>query len=267
MTIATITGTASYAGLKNDETFPVTGTPTATFATSDIGTGIAVTVLGYTAPNGNYSISQPTGLTADILLIKTSFEDGSWNVADSWNPTGVPLATEDIVVDHAITIDNTATCKDVTINAGKSLTINAGKDLTVSGDLTTNGLLTINSEAAPTDDPPGAGSGSLIVYGTSSGNVTYNRWMDNTNMDPTVQTPSETTPGFSRWYVTSAPVNVTSGFDDNSLKIHIDKRPVFPNPPLYDFANYITSTNDWDYVPSLPVSLTPGKGYIGRAHV
>ena len=65
-TAATLTGTAAYSGLVNGESFSVSGTPSATFNTKHVGSGKAVTVTGYTAPSGNYSISQPTGLTGTI---------------------------------------------------------------------------------------------------------------------------------------------------------------------------------------------------------
>ena len=65
-TTATLSGTAAYSGLQNGETFSVTGTPSATFATAPVGTGKAITVTGYTAPSANYTLTQPTGLTANI---------------------------------------------------------------------------------------------------------------------------------------------------------------------------------------------------------
>ena len=43
-TAATLSGTAAYSGLVNGETFTVTGTPTATFASANVGTGIAVKI-------------------------------------------------------------------------------------------------------------------------------------------------------------------------------------------------------------------------------
>lgn len=65
-TTGTLTGTAVYVGLVNSESFAVTGIPTATFASANVGTAISVTVSGYLAPSANYSITQPTGFTADI---------------------------------------------------------------------------------------------------------------------------------------------------------------------------------------------------------
>jgi len=62
---ATITGTAQYDGLKNGDTFPVSGTASATFLNQNAGTNKAVTISGYTAPNNNYTLTQPS-LTGTI---------------------------------------------------------------------------------------------------------------------------------------------------------------------------------------------------------
>jgi hypothetical protein len=64
--IATLSGTPAYSGLENGESFSVTGTASATFANKTIGIAKAITVTGYTAPPANYTVTQPTGLTADI---------------------------------------------------------------------------------------------------------------------------------------------------------------------------------------------------------
>jgi hypothetical protein len=67
-TTATITGTATYDGLQNGESSSVTGTPSASFATATVGLAKPVTVTGYTAPNSNYTLTQPT-LAADISAV------------------------------------------------------------------------------------------------------------------------------------------------------------------------------------------------------
>jgi uncharacterized repeat protein (TIGR02543 family) len=66
-TTATISGTAAYSGLVNGESFTVTGTPSAVFNNKNVGTAKPISVSGYTAPSVNYSITQPTGLTADVI--------------------------------------------------------------------------------------------------------------------------------------------------------------------------------------------------------
>lgn len=69
---ATTTGTAAYVGLENSETFAVAGTPVMTFASAGAGTAKPITVTGYAAPSDNYSLSQPTGLSADITPVALS---------------------------------------------------------------------------------------------------------------------------------------------------------------------------------------------------
>jgi autotransporter-associated beta strand protein len=66
LTTTSISGTAAYSGLQNGEMFSVTGTPVANFASAAVGNGKLVTVTGYTAPSSNYTITQPTGLMANI---------------------------------------------------------------------------------------------------------------------------------------------------------------------------------------------------------
>ena len=56
---ASFTGTPAYDGLKNSETFSVSGTATASFASVDVANGITINVSGYTPPNTNYSLTQP----------------------------------------------------------------------------------------------------------------------------------------------------------------------------------------------------------------
>lgn len=134
------------------------------------------------------------------------------------------------------------TYHNLTTSGSGIKTIASGSAVTVDGNLITNGLLALNSDATNT--------GSLIVNGSSSGNISFNRYMTGT-----------------RWYITSAPVNVTSGFNNttNGDKIHVDASLI---PNLYDFATYSEQANDWLYSyesfsPSnLPGSLIPGEGYL-----
>ncbi|HRB71463.1 MAG TPA: T9SS sorting signal type C domain-containing protein [Flavobacterium sp.] len=73
-TAATLSGTPTLTGILAADVANVTlgGTPVATFASSAIGNGIAVTVTGYTISGSaaaNYNVVQPTGLTANITAI------------------------------------------------------------------------------------------------------------------------------------------------------------------------------------------------------
>lgn len=80
-TAAPLGGTPTYVGLQNGETFAVAGTPSASYATAGVGTGKAVTVLGYAAPSANYAVTQPTGLTGAITP-KVLAIGGTFTAAD-----------------------------------------------------------------------------------------------------------------------------------------------------------------------------------------
>lgn len=64
-TSATFTGTPAYDGLVNGDSFAVSGSTSASFASAAAGTGKTVTVTGYNAPSSNYNVIATT-LTADI---------------------------------------------------------------------------------------------------------------------------------------------------------------------------------------------------------
>ncbi|WP_457279479.1 beta strand repeat-containing protein [Polaromonas sp. P5_D5] len=67
-TTATLSGTAAVTALGGD-TVTVGGTGSGNFANKNVGNGKAVTVTGYTlggADAGNYTVVQPTGVTANI---------------------------------------------------------------------------------------------------------------------------------------------------------------------------------------------------------
>jgi len=63
---AQITGMPVYIGLQNNESLSVTGSATALFADANVGINKTIIVAGFTSPNSNYNIVQPTNLTANI---------------------------------------------------------------------------------------------------------------------------------------------------------------------------------------------------------
>src|SRR5207244_1838550 len=66
---ATLSGTAISHGRAGGDVVSLAGTATATFNNKNVGTNKPVTVTGLTltgADAGNYTLSQPTGLTANI---------------------------------------------------------------------------------------------------------------------------------------------------------------------------------------------------------
>jgi hypothetical protein len=117
--------------------------------------------------------------------------------------------------------------------------LDAGTPITIDGTLTTNGKLTINSSASA--------SGSLIVAGTSSGNITYNRYMTN-----------------GKWHLISSPVVQTvSSF----LSANTNLLTQGSSPKLFGLGLYDESVRNWRNFTDNSgdafnnASFIPGKGY------
>ncbi len=122
----------------------------------------------------------------------TGISSTDWTVSGNWN-NGVPDNSFAVVIPNVtnkpiISSGTTYIIGNLTIDASSSLTLNAGKGLTVSGNLVNNGTMTVASDAST--------SGSLIVSGTSSGNITYNRYLESANS--------------SKWHLIAAPVGAYS---------------------------------------------------------
>ncbi|MFZ4521018.1 MAG: T9SS type A sorting domain-containing protein [Bacteroidales bacterium] len=219
------------------------------------GDGTTNTLNNVTTPNytnsTSFSAFNPNSINYFGLgesTNKISIADGSWYTNGTWSPSGVPVAGEDITINHAVTIDAapTAECTDLTINSGKSLTVSSGNSLTVGGTLINNATATglvINS------------GGSLIQNSAVPAIVkrSVSAWINNTH----------------GWHFLSSPVadqTIASGFTTSPAA-------------NYDFYAWWEPTNEWvNYknTTTAPVWSTanvlgvtsgagnfiPGKGYL-----
>jgi len=122
--VATLSGTPAYNGLENGETFSVSGTASATFADKTVGTAKAITVTGYTDPSANYTVSQPTGLSADVTAkaltvadaaVTTKPYDTNANATITGTITGV-------IAPDVVTFNGTGTFAQVTPGTGIAVT-------------------------------------------------------------------------------------------------------------------------------------------------
>jgi hypothetical protein len=131
-----------------------------------------------TVDNGINIVTGPiwSFTTEDITWTGVTNQD--WNTASNWSSETVPDASDNVSipdVDMKPLIsesETAAACNNLVIDASGMLTIGPGGSLTVKGTLTVNetGTLTIESSGM-------SSNGSLIVEGSSTGNVTYNRTM------------------------------------------------------------------------------------------
>ena len=123
-------------------TVPAMGT-ISTFVTSPIinstnATEIEITIIGLSGVR----------LTIDDLTW-TSATPTSTTYTTSWS-NSAPTATIDATIAGDLSTTTDLTCKDLTINSGKTLTIGAGKKLSVTGNLINNGTLVFKSDATGT---------------------------------------------------------------------------------------------------------------------
>jgi len=127
---AVITG--SLSGVINSDDVSLNGR--GTFASTGVGTGIAVTstsTLGGTKV-GNYTLTQPTGLTADITAISTPVNTDS----DLGNAATLPGTDVSVAAGNVLTVNNSTTVRSITVAPGAKLTVNDGVSLTATNGIT-----------------------------------------------------------------------------------------------------------------------------------
>ena len=98
-----------------------------------------------------------------------------WATGSNWSTGAAPTSSDTVLIKGTFTnepsISSTdAVAKTVIVTTGNTLTIDETSSLTVSGDFTNTGTVTLNSTA---DD-----FSSLIVTGTASGDIVYNRYVN-----------------------------------------------------------------------------------------
>ena len=98
-----------------------------------------------------------------------------WATATNWSTGAVPTSSDNVYIDGTFTNEPSISSTDaaagsVTVATSNTLTIDETSSLTVSGDFTNTGTVSLNSTA---DD-----YSSLIVTGTATGNIVYNRYVN-----------------------------------------------------------------------------------------
>jgi hypothetical protein len=127
-TTASLSGTPAYSGLENGETFSVSGTATASFATAAVANGKTVSVSGYTAPSTNYTLTQPT-LTANITpaILTISGAIASNKVYDGNNSATITGTLLGVIGSETVTLNPSGTFSQTGI--GTILTVTSTSTL------------------------------------------------------------------------------------------------------------------------------------------
>ena len=128
-------------------------------------------------------VSRPQGLADDIGAYErlgswTGNVDSDWGNSDNWDAPYAPKNTDSPVIpptnndpiisdDDGENNDGDVKIQYITIKSGATLTIQKGNSLEVEKDFTNNGNVTLNSDSNE--------FASIIVGGTATGNITYNK--------------------------------------------------------------------------------------------
>jgi len=250
----TPTGTSTYGPSSNFNYTPITG------SSRQMNELIPHTNAGSEADIGAFEVGESwtTGINwtpkFHTTIWKKTAATTDWNTASNWSTGYVPTSDVHVIIPTGATrypeISNTgAASKNITINSSATLTINKGYDLTVAGNFTNRGTVTLNSDSNEFS--------SLIVQGTSSGNITYNRYVNSLS-------------GGTGWDLIGSPVNglqissFVSTNDAGSSPLATGNGSGAGDVGEYAIGTYDPSNNSWSNYTSSNVSttqFTPGKGY------
>lgn len=130
-----------------------------------------VTIRIYGADgSGSPSVNTANWRIDDVNLSVTDYPVTTWN-GTTWS-NSAPTSTVDAVINGDYTETADISCKDLTINSGKTLTIGASSSLTVAGNLVNDGNLIFKSTSAGT-----ARFASYSGAAITSSNITVERYL------------------------------------------------------------------------------------------
>ena len=175
----TLSGTATVSALGSDS-ISLGGTGTAVFSTKNVGTGRAVTVSGYTlsgADASNYTLIEPTGLTANITPASLTITGLTANnkiydatVTDTLSGT----ATVSALGTDSVSLGGTATAVFGSKNVG------TGKAVTVSGYTLSGADASNYTLVEPTGLTANITPASLAISGLTANNKVYDATVTDT---------------------------------------------------------------------------------------
>ncbi|RYE22202.1 MAG: hypothetical protein EOP51_13830, partial [Sphingobacteriales bacterium] len=127
------------------------------------------------------------------VAVFTSVNPGPWTTASTWDLNAVPTASDNVVINTAVTLPTS-----VTRNTGTATTINAGHSLAVGATYTNNGTTTVNGTFQV--DYNGYANGSNLAYASTGSYLVFNTGLSAGTYNITA--------GQTYWPVANAPENV-----------------------------------------------------------
>jgi phosphotransferase system IIA component len=131
LTIASASGTAALGGLTGSEQVTLVGTPTFTFTSANVGTGIAITTTGYSlegADAANYALTQPSlaaSITAKSLTISGLIGDSKVYDRSSEVTVSGEAALSGVLSPDDVTLSGSPVFVFASPNAGTNVVITA----------------------------------------------------------------------------------------------------------------------------------------------
>ena len=174
----------------------------------------------------------------------------SWATASNWSSGTAPVSGDKVFIHDATNdpdISSDIALADLTVKTNGVLDVESSGSLTLSANFSNSGTVNLNSSSSAYS--------SLIVQGTSSGNVTYNRYVNSLS---------------GGWDLIGSPVNglqissFVSTNDAGSSPLATGNGSGAGNVGEYAIGTYDPSNNSWSNYTSSNVSttqFTPGKGY------
>ncbi|MBL4643077.1 MAG: T9SS type A sorting domain-containing protein [Flavobacteriaceae bacterium] len=177
----------------------------------------------------------------DAFTIKNTNWTGTtstvWNLAENWD-NGIPTSSSFVTIPNVATSPiigsgTEAEVGNLTINAGETVTLNSENSITIYGTLTIAGGLNGNSGS------------SIIVKGTSSGNLSYSRNLT------------------TNWHLISSPVSPQGIY--NFAVTNIATNSIGTSGSNYGIAQYNNDGSAWVYYTTSTIigagNFIVGKGY------
>jgi hypothetical protein len=175
-----VSGTATYVGLQNGESFSIAGSPSYAFADANVGNNKVINTSGFLAPSANYSISQPaltasiTGkalsvtATGPIMTVGTALTTGlsSTNFTASGTISGEAVTS--------VTLTPNAAGLSASSPSGTSYTVTPSLATGSGGFLASNYIITYNAFTGVVAGPPVVSSINRVsAANTNQSTVNY----------------------------------------------------------------------------------------------
>ncbi|MHB0754894.1 T9SS type A sorting domain-containing protein [Polaribacter sp. M15] len=177
--------------------------------------------------------------THKVSLVSNEFTAffGVWNRASNWSLGTIPSSTDNVIVGSGRVVQiNEPTAQIASLENAGTILVSANTFINISGDLTNTGNIILNSSASQ--------SASILVSGTSTGSIVYNKHVIN------------------NWQMISSPVT------GETIENIISTAPLVSgtNGNLgfgsYNNSYVLPATSSWEYVKENSTgSINSGVGY------